>query len=154
MQVPVVARGLTVRGALDPPPFDQPGVVGWDSAGAKPGAAGTALMVGHVDTAARPAVCYKVSALRPGETVGVFHDDGRIAEFTVDDVQVLTRDRFRRLPGPTGSARPLPRRTAPDHLRRRLGPAEPRLLRERRRLGVSDGRPVELGGNPSWPSDV
>lgn len=94
VQAPVVARGLTARGALDPPPFDQPGVVGWYAAGAKPGAAGTALMVGHVDTETRPAVFYKISALRPGETVRVVRDDGRIAEFTVDDVQVLTRDRF------------------------------------------------------------
>ncbi|MFK4104495.1 class F sortase [Streptomyces sp. NPDC019531] len=94
VQAPVVARGLDVRGALDPPPFDQPGVVGWYAAGAAPGAAGTALMVGHVDTETRPAVFYKISALRPGETVRVVRDDGRVAEFTVDDVQVLTRDRF------------------------------------------------------------
>src|SRR3954468_7444772 len=43
VQAPVVSRGLDARGALDPPPFDQPGVVGWYAAGAKPGAAGTAL---------------------------------------------------------------------------------------------------------------
>ncbi|MEU6144193.1 class F sortase [Streptomyces sp. NPDC047081] len=94
VQAPVVARGLDRKGAIDPPPFDQAGVVGWYAAGAKPGAAGTALMVGHVDTETRPAVFYKLSALRPGETVRVVRDDGRVAEFTVDDVQVLTRERF------------------------------------------------------------
>ncbi|MCI3276506.1 class F sortase [Streptomyces cylindrosporus] len=94
VQAPVVARGLDRQGAIDPPPFDQAGVVGWYAAGAKPGAAGTALMVGHVDTETRPAVFYKLSALRPGETVRVVRDDGRVAEFTVDDVQVLSRDRF------------------------------------------------------------
>jgi sortase (surface protein transpeptidase) len=94
VQAPVVARGLDARGAPDPPPFDQAGVVGWYAAGAEPGAAGTALMVGHVDTETRPAVFYKLSALKPGETVRVVRDDGRVAEFTVDDVQVLTRDRF------------------------------------------------------------
>lgn len=94
VQAPVVARGLDARGALDPPPFDQPGVVGWYAAGAEPGAAGTALMVGHVDTETRPAVFYKISALAPGERVRVARDDGRIAEFTVDDVQVLTRAAF------------------------------------------------------------
>ncbi|WP_328747737.1 class F sortase [Streptomyces sp. NBC_00285] len=94
VQAPVVARGLDARGAPDPPPFDQPGVVGWYAAGAKPGAAGTALMVGHVDTATRRAVFYKLSALKPGERVRVVRDDGKVAEFTVDDVQVLTRDRF------------------------------------------------------------
>ncbi|MEU6549765.1 class F sortase [Streptomyces sp. NPDC046915] len=94
VQAPVVARGLDGRGAIDPPPFDQAGVVGWYAAGAKPGAAGTALMVGHVDTETRPAVFYRISALRPGETVRVVRSDGRVAEFTVDDVRVLPRDRF------------------------------------------------------------
>lgn len=94
VQAPVVARGLDARGALDPPPFDQPGVVGWYAAGAKPGAAGTALMVGHVDTETRPAVFHRLSTLRPGETVRVIRDDGRVAEFTVDDVRVLDRAGF------------------------------------------------------------
>jgi hypothetical protein len=94
VQAPVVARGLNGRGALDPPPFDQPGVVGWYASGATPGEAGTALLVGHVDTETRPAVFYKISALKPGERIRVVRDDARVAEFTVDDVQVLTRDRF------------------------------------------------------------
>jgi len=94
IQAPVVARGLDGQGAIDPPPFDQAGVVGWYAAGAKPGAAGTALLVGHVDTETRPAVFYKISVLKPGETVRVIRDDGKVAEFTVDDVQVVTRDRF------------------------------------------------------------
>ncbi|MEU6376894.1 class F sortase [Streptomyces sp. NPDC046909] len=94
VQAPVVARGLDGDGAIDPPPYDQAGVVGWYAAGVRPGAAGAALMVGHVDTETRPAVFYKLSALKPGETVRVIRDDGRVAEFTVDDVQVVTRERF------------------------------------------------------------
>ncbi|MFF3344964.1 class F sortase [Streptomyces sp. NPDC002779] len=94
VQAPVVARGLDPQGAVDPPPFEQPGVVGWYAAGAAPGARGTALMVGHVDTETRPAVFYKISALKPGATVRVIRDDGRVAEFTVDDVQVVTRELF------------------------------------------------------------
>ncbi|EFL32379.1 secreted protein [Streptomyces viridochromogenes DSM 40736] len=94
VQAPVVARGLDARGALDPPPYDQPGVVGWYAGGAAPGAPGTALMVGHVDTRSRPAVFYKVSAMRPGQTIRVVRADTEVAEFTVESVQVLTRDRF------------------------------------------------------------
>lgn len=94
VQAPVVARGLDPQGAIDPPPFDQPGVVGWYGAGAKPGAAGTALLVGHVDTETRPAVFYRLSTVRPGERVRVIRDDGTVAEFTVDDVRVLSRDHF------------------------------------------------------------
>ncbi|MER5197858.1 class F sortase [Streptomyces sp. NPDC002755] len=94
VQAPVVARGLDPQGGIDPPPFDQAGVVGWYAEGAKPGARGTALLVGHVDTATRPAVFYKLSTLKAGETVRVVRDDGKIAEFTVDDVEVVQRDRF------------------------------------------------------------
>ncbi|MFI1506712.1 class F sortase [Streptomyces sp. NPDC020597] len=94
VQAPVVARGLDRDGAVDPPPFDQAGVVGWYAGGAKPGARGAALLVGHVDTETRPAVFYKLSTLRGGETVRVVRDDGKVAEFTVDDVEVVPRDRF------------------------------------------------------------
>ncbi|MGI5426096.1 class F sortase [Streptomyces sp. CA-179760] len=94
VQAPVVARGLNRRGALDPPPYDQPGVVGWYAGGVAPGAPGTALLVGHVDSETRPAVFYKVSALRPGQTIRVIRADTKVAEFTVESVQVLTRDRF------------------------------------------------------------
>ncbi|MFI6248294.1 class F sortase [Streptomyces sp. NPDC051016] len=94
VQAPVVARGLDPDGGVDPPPFDQPGVVGWYGSGTEPGAAGTAVLVGHVDTETRPAVFYKISALHPGETVRVVRADGTVAEFTVDDIRVLPRDHF------------------------------------------------------------
>ncbi|MCF3135756.1 class F sortase [Streptomyces olivochromogenes] len=94
VQAPVVGRGLDAQGAVDPPPFDQAGTVGWYAGGVKPGAVGTAVMVGHVDTETRPAVFYKISTMRPGETVRVIRDDGKVAEFTVDDVRVLPRAGF------------------------------------------------------------
>ncbi len=94
VQAPVVARGLDARGAIDPPPFDQAGVVGWYEGGVKPGAAGTALMVGHLDTETRPAVFYRLSTMRPGETIRVIRDDGKVAEFTVEDIEVVSRDSF------------------------------------------------------------
>ncbi|MGI5375711.1 class F sortase [Streptomyces sp. CA-251387] len=94
VQAPVVARGLDRQGAVDPPPYAQAGAVGWYAAGVKPGAAGAAVMVGHADTATRPAVFHRLRALRPGATVRVLRDDGKVAEFTVEDVHVVTRDRF------------------------------------------------------------
>ncbi|WP_437092762.1 class F sortase [Streptomyces sp. enrichment culture] len=107
VRAPVVARGLDERGAPDPPPFDLPGAVGWYADGVAPGAAGTALMVGHVDTETRPAVFHEVDTLRPGQRIGVVRADGRVAEFTVEDVQVLDRDRFdaRRAYGPRRAGR-------------------------------------------------
>ncbi|CAL9553150.1 class F sortase [Streptomyces sp. Tu 3180] len=94
VQAPVVARGLDERGAPDAPPFDQPGVVGWYAHGTAPGAAGTALMVGHLDTETRPAVFHGVGTLRPGQRIRVVRADARVAEFTVEDVQVVDRDHF------------------------------------------------------------
>ncbi|MEW2402309.1 class F sortase [Streptomyces sp. NPDC046862] len=94
VQAPVMPRGLDDRGGIDPPPYARSGVVGWYAAGARPGAAGAALFVGHVDTEDRPAVFHGLGAMRTGETVRVFRDDGTVAEFTVDDVQVVGRDRF------------------------------------------------------------
>ncbi|MER6105256.1 class F sortase [Streptomyces sp. NPDC001832] len=94
VKAPVVARGLDKDGAIEPPPFDTPQTVGWYGNGVEPGAKGPALFVGHVDTKTRPAVFYGLSAARPGAKVEVTRADGTVAEFTVDDVQVFTRERF------------------------------------------------------------
>ncbi|MEU9362674.1 class F sortase [Streptomyces sp. NPDC051784] len=90
----VVRRGLDAEGAIEPPPFATPKAVGWYADGTEPGAEGAALFVGHVDTESEPAVFYGLSAARPGEKVRVSRTDGKIAEFTIDDVQVFTRERF------------------------------------------------------------
>ncbi|MFF2508309.1 class F sortase [Streptomyces sp. NPDC058067] len=94
IEAPVESRGLDGNGAIDPPPFSQAGVVGWYGGGAKPGERGTALLVGHVDTDTRPAVFYHLSSAKPGDKVRVERDDGSVAEFTIDDVQVFSRTRF------------------------------------------------------------
>lgn len=94
IKAPVVSRGLDVTGAVEPPPYEEPGTVGWYGSGARPGATGTALFVGHVDTRTEPAVFYGLSAARPGEKVRVTRSDGSVAEFTIDDVQVYSRERF------------------------------------------------------------
>ncbi|MET7382508.1 sortase [Streptomyces sp. NPDC005526] len=95
VRAPVVARGLDGRGAVEPPPADRPLLVGWYGDGVRPGAPGTAVLVGRSGTGTRPAVFARLGALRPGATVRVLRDDGRAAAFTVEDVKVLTRD-----PGP------------------------------------------------------
>ncbi|MFB6835490.1 class F sortase [Streptomyces sp. NPDC056361] len=94
ISAPVVARGLDSTGAIDPPPFEMSHTVGWFGPGTRPGAAGAALLVGHVDTETRPAVFYGLSAARPGAKVLVTRADDSRAEFTIDDVQVFPRDRF------------------------------------------------------------
>ncbi|MFJ3970667.1 class F sortase [Streptomyces parvus] len=94
IEAPVVARGLDGDGAIDPPPYGMPRTAGWYGDGTRPGAKGTALFVGHVDTDTKPAVFYGLSAVKPGARIEVTRTDGSVAEFTVDDVQLVTRTRF------------------------------------------------------------
>lgn len=91
---PVVPRGLDAAGAIDPPPYTTARTVGWYGAGTQPGAPGASLLVGHVDTKSEPAAFYGLSTARPGQQVRVTRADGSVAEFTIDDVRVLDRDRF------------------------------------------------------------
>lgn len=90
----VLNRGLDRDGAIDPPPYERAGAVGWYDKGTRPGEAGTALFVGHVDTETRPAVFYTLSTARPGAKIRVAREDGTVAEFTVEDVEVFSRDGF------------------------------------------------------------
>ncbi|OEJ35666.1 class F sortase [Streptomyces subrutilus] len=94
VQAPVIPRGLDADGAIEPPPYGSPGTVGWWSGGVQPGAAGAALMVGHVDTKSKPAVFYGLSSAQPGEKVRVVRADGSVAEFTIEDVRVYERAAF------------------------------------------------------------
>ncbi|MFD5692729.1 class F sortase [Streptomyces rubiginosohelvolus] len=94
IEAPVVARGLDPDGAIDPPPYGMPKTAGWYGDGTQPGAKGTALFVGHVDTDTKPAVFYGLSAVKPGARIEVTRTDGSVAEFTVDDVELVTRERF------------------------------------------------------------
>jgi sortase (surface protein transpeptidase) len=94
VQAPVIARGLDAEGAIEPPPYELPGTVGWWGAGPAPGAAGAALMVGHVDTKSKPAVFFGLSTLKAGEKIRVARADGTVAEFTVEDVRVYERAGF------------------------------------------------------------
>ncbi|MFZ3470584.1 class F sortase [Streptomyces sp. 4.24] len=94
VQAPVITRDLDAQGAIEPPPYDNPGTVGWWRGGAQPGTAGTALLVGHVDTQSKPAVFYGLSSAKPGDKVRVVRADGSIAEFTIEDVRVHERAGF------------------------------------------------------------
>ncbi|MGP3923571.1 class F sortase [Streptomyces sp. 8N616] len=107
IRAPVVERGLDADGAVDPPPYDAPGLVGWYGGGPAPGAPGTALLVGHVDTESQPAVFYRLAHVKPGERVSVNREDGSVAEFTVEAVEVFTKDRFdpKRVYGPRDAHR-------------------------------------------------
>ncbi|MEV6110798.1 class F sortase [Streptomyces sp. NPDC051940] len=94
IEAPVVERGLDDTGAVDAPPFSSPEEVGWFKDGARPGAAGVATFVGHLDTATKPAVFYRLADVRPGEQVRIARADGTTAVFTVNRVETMEKSSF------------------------------------------------------------
>lgn len=77
LHVPVVADGN-----------GRPGAVRWYADGVTPGEPGTALLVGS-------AALHPVDALESGRKIRVARADAGTAEFTVEDVQVLSHSRER-----------------------------------------------------------
>lgn len=94
IDAPLTGLGLTEDGSLDVPPPAKANVAGWYEDGVPPGAVGTALIVGHVDNEAGPAVFYPLGALKKGQAIDVDRADGRTAVFTVDAVEVYDDENF------------------------------------------------------------
>lgn len=90
----VIPRGVDATGGVEPPPYEAPDLAGWYRDGPAPGAAGAALLVGHVDTETDPAVFYNLSSVEPGSEVSVARDDGARVTFTVESVEVVHRAEF------------------------------------------------------------
>ncbi|MFR9676401.1 class F sortase [Streptomyces sp. TR06-5] len=103
VSAPLTRLDLTADGALEAPPPDDDNLAGWYADGVPPGAVGTALVAGHVDTAAGPAVFYGLGVLGKGDQVEVVRTDGSTAVFTVDAVEVYEGDDFpdRKVYGPS-----------------------------------------------------
>lgn len=82
VDAPVVAVGISATGGLEVP--DDPKVLGWWAGGAAPGAAvGTAVVAGHVNTAAAgPGALSRLAELRPGDEITVV-GSGRELRFRV-----------------------------------------------------------------------
>jgi len=73
----------------------------WDTAGwyagpggTRPGDPGSAVILGHVDSKSGPAVFYRLSELRRGDTVTIRRADGSSVRFVVQRIQQYPKDRF------------------------------------------------------------
>jgi sortase (surface protein transpeptidase) len=73
---------------------DQWEVAGWYEDGTRPGDPGSAVILGHVDSKAGPAVFYRLRELRPGDRVEVFRAGGSRVAFTVERVARYDKRRF------------------------------------------------------------
>ncbi|MFI6639837.1 class F sortase [Streptomyces sp. NPDC050504] len=94
VDAPFVRLGLGRDGSLDVPPAANRNVVGWYKDGPPPGAAGTAIVAGHVDNERGKSVFYGLGTLEKGHAVEVVRKDGRTAVFTVDAVEVYENESF------------------------------------------------------------
>ncbi|MFE6129623.1 class F sortase [Streptomyces sp. NPDC056437] len=94
VDAPMMPLELDSEGTLETPPADNPGMAGWYADGTAPGAVGTAVTAGHVDTPLGPGVFYQLGALEQGDTIEVVREDRRTAVFTVDAVEVHDKADF------------------------------------------------------------
>ncbi|MFI1581959.1 class F sortase [Embleya sp. NPDC020630] len=106
VDAPLTGLDLESGGRLAAPPTDEPNLAGWYRKGTPPGAGGTAIVAGHVDTDQGPAVFYHLGALHRGNTVEVDRADGGTAVFTIDAIEVYRAEHFpnRRVYGATKTA--------------------------------------------------
>jgi sortase (surface protein transpeptidase) len=84
--------GLAADGTVAPPDGWQ--VAGWYSKGPRPGQPGPAVIVGHVDSKAGPAVFYRLPELRRGDAVFVDRADGSSVRFEVRGMRQVAKARF------------------------------------------------------------
>lgn len=67
---------------------------GWYRGGARPGAPGPAIILGHVDSRSGPAVFYRLRELRAGDEIFVEQRGGREMRFVVQRVEQHDKDAF------------------------------------------------------------
>jgi sortase (surface protein transpeptidase) len=88
----LITLGLAAGGALQVP--SSFAVAGWYTGSPRPGAVGSAIIVGHIDSLSGPGVFYRLPELRHGDDVYVKRADGSTAEFRVTSVQTYLKDQF------------------------------------------------------------
>ncbi|MFG3659010.1 class F sortase [Streptomyces sp. NPDC047706] len=94
VDAPVMPVGLDAEGWVDAPPPEDPHLAGWFTGAVSPGEKGTAVVVGHVDNQAGPAVFYGLGALKRGSRIEVLRQDKKTAVFEVYGVEVFAKDNF------------------------------------------------------------
>jgi sortase (surface protein transpeptidase) len=88
----LIRLGLTSDGSLQVPPTTS--VAGWYTGSPRPGAIGSAVIVGHIDSVSGPGVFFRLSELRKGDRVYVRRADGTLVKFLVTAVQQYLKDQF------------------------------------------------------------
>jgi len=88
----LIRLGLNPDGTLEVP--TEFSVAGWYQLGPRPGERGAAVIVGHVDSTAGPAVFYRLGELAPGSVVHVRLADRTLVRFRVYAVREYPKTSF------------------------------------------------------------
>jgi sortase (surface protein transpeptidase) len=88
----LVDLGLNPDGTVEVPKSTT--VAGWYDKGVKPGAAGPAVILGHVDSKVEPGIFIKLSQVKAGTLVRVDRADGSFAMFRITGVQKVPKVKF------------------------------------------------------------
>jgi LPXTG-site transpeptidase (sortase) family protein len=92
VQTKLTDLGVTASGALQVPSSTQ--VAGWYARGPRPGAIGSAVIAGHIDSSNGRGVFFSLARLRPGDRVYVRRTDGTLALFRVTAVRSYAKQHF------------------------------------------------------------
>jgi len=68
--------------------------VGWFIYGAKPGEAGAAVIVGHLDSVSGPAIFENLGKIKPGNNIVITRADGSVVTYRVDSISKFSQDNF------------------------------------------------------------
>ena len=91
---PLLLLGLAEDGTAEVPATGEADQAGWYRYSPTPGELGPAVIIGHVDSEAGPAVFHRLQDLTPGDVIRVHREDARVAEFIVDDVESFAKETF------------------------------------------------------------
>ncbi|HLK79824.1 MAG TPA: class F sortase [Streptosporangiaceae bacterium] len=92
VKAPIVNLGLNRNGTLQVPKTTT--VAGWYTGSPAPGATGSAVIAGHVDSRTGPGIFFWLRKMRVGERIYVRRADGTLAVFTVTAVRIYTKSSF------------------------------------------------------------
>jgi sortase (surface protein transpeptidase) len=88
----LITLGLANDGSMQVPSSSQ--VAGWFTGSPRPGAIGSSVIVGHVDSHQGAGVFWRLPTLRPGNPVFVQRADGTLVKFQVTDVRTYPKNHF------------------------------------------------------------
>jgi sortase (surface protein transpeptidase) len=94
VDAPVEALGQNADGTVEVPTLTRPNLAGWYKYGPTPGQKGAAVVLGHVDAHRHQAVFFRLGSLQRGDHIHILRAGGSDADFVVDSVVSVEKDKF------------------------------------------------------------